>query len=110
MKRIIFLLLLLSSVVFGQVDGPMKYYYASGKLSSEGNFKNGQPDGYWKSYYENGNVKSEGNRLNGQLIVYGVFIMKKEKKTSDINYRNNIKVDGSTIIFQPVKYIFNVGW
>ncbi|MBK9636944.1 MAG: hypothetical protein IPO63_03685 [Bacteroidetes bacterium] len=80
MKRILFLLLLLSSVVFGQVDGPMKYYYASGKLSSEGNFKNGQPDGYWKSYYENGNVKSEGNRVNGQLDSLWSFYNEEGKK------------------------------
>ena len=40
MKRILFLFILLSTISYGQADGPMKYYYASGKLSSEGNFKN----------------------------------------------------------------------
>ena len=39
-------------------DGPQRFFYSNGKVSSEGNFKNGIPDGVWKAYYENGNLKS----------------------------------------------------
>ena len=48
-------------------NGPNKFYYSSGQVSSEGNLVNGKPDGYWKSYYENGKLKSEGNRINLNL-------------------------------------------
>ncbi|HSP88457.1 MAG TPA: hypothetical protein VLN45_10015, partial [Ignavibacteriaceae bacterium] len=48
-------------------NGYNKFYYENGKLSSEGNMRNGKPDGYWKTYYENGILKSEGNRKDFEL-------------------------------------------
>jgi len=64
-KFLIVLVFLLSAgeTLFAQApqDGPAKFYYPSGKLSSEGTMVKGKPDGYWKSYYENGQLKSEGN-------------------------------------------------
>jgi antitoxin component YwqK of YwqJK toxin-antitoxin module len=48
-------------------NGPNKFLYPNGKVSSEGVMRDGKPDGYWKTYYLNGKVKSEGNRKEFQL-------------------------------------------
>jgi len=42
-------------------NGFNKFYYDNGKVSSEGNMRDGKPDGYWKTYAENGTIKNEGN-------------------------------------------------
>lgn len=64
--------LLFTLIVCGQktkVDpnGFNVFYFADGKKSSEGNFKNGKPEGYWKTYFESGALKTEGNRKNHLL-------------------------------------------
>jgi uncharacterized protein len=69
MKKLVFILLLFpTSFLFGQdtivKNGFNQFFYASGKISSEGYMQDGKPNGYWKTYYENGNLKSEGNRKN----------------------------------------------
>ena len=63
------LLLLLPAPLLAQLpkDGPVKYYYPNGNVSSEGTLRNGKPDGYWKSYSERGRIKSEGNRVDFKL-------------------------------------------
>lgn len=48
-------------------DGYNTFYFPGGKLSSEGELKNGKPEGVWKAYYENGRLKSIGNRINHLL-------------------------------------------
>ena len=48
-------------------NGYNKYFYQSGRISSEGNLKDGKPQGYWINYFESGQKKSEGNRKNFQL-------------------------------------------
>ena len=67
-KRALLLLLLpLLSLAQLPKDGPVKYYYPNGNVSSEGTLRNGKPDGYWKSYSESGRIKSEGNRVDFKL-------------------------------------------
>jgi antitoxin component YwqK of YwqJK toxin-antitoxin module len=56
----------------------VKFYYSNGKISSEGQMKNGRPDGYGNRIYEDGTLKSEGDRQNFTLSGHGNFIMKKE--------------------------------
>jgi antitoxin component YwqK of YwqJK toxin-antitoxin module len=48
-------------------NGYNRFYYANGKLSSEGTMVNGKPDGFWRTYFESGKIKSEGYRKNLQL-------------------------------------------
>ncbi|MBL0097651.1 MAG: toxin-antitoxin system YwqK family antitoxin [Bacteroidetes bacterium] len=91
MKYLLILFILIWSTASSQTDGPMKFYYPNGKVSSEGNFKNNQPDGYWKAYYETGILKSEGNRLEGKLDSLWKFYDEKGNKTSDIQYRDGLK-------------------
>ena len=79
MKRWFILLFIVNTcAVFSQEkikpDGYNVFYYENGKISSEGNMRNGEPDGYWKTYYMTGVLKSEGNRsnhlLDGEWIFY----------------------------------------
>jgi antitoxin component YwqK of YwqJK toxin-antitoxin module len=51
----------------GLLDGISRVYYESGKIESEGNYKDGKLDGIFKSYYENGNLKSAGEYKAGTL-------------------------------------------
>jgi antitoxin component YwqK of YwqJK toxin-antitoxin module len=67
-------------------NGYNKFYYDNGKVSSEGNMKNGKPDGYWKTYSPNGKIKSEGNRKNFLLDSTWKFYDENGKITSEINY------------------------
>lgn len=78
-----------------QKDGYQKFYFADGKVSSEGYIKNGKPDGYWKSYNQNGKLKSEGNRRNFELDSLWKFYNQDGKLLLEINYlagkKNGIK-------------------
>jgi antitoxin component YwqK of YwqJK toxin-antitoxin module len=76
-----------------QKDGYCKFYYANGKISSEGLLKNAKPDGFWKSYYETGTIKSEGNRLNFELDSLWKFYNAEGKLLVEISYKGG-KKDG----------------
>ncbi|MCE3075660.1 toxin-antitoxin system YwqK family antitoxin [Chryseobacterium gwangjuense] len=49
----------------GKATGHWKFYYESGKLKEEGNFKDGKETGECKFYYENGTLKAIGGYKNG---------------------------------------------
>lgn len=68
-----------------------KFYYDSGKLSSEGYYYKNNPDGYWKNYYENGKIKSEGNRRNNMLDSVWKFYTDSGTVKTIITYKNNKK-------------------
>ena len=72
-------------------DGFVKFYYPSGKLSSEGTMRSSKPDGYWKTYYENGQVKSEGNRRNFMLDSVWKFYDDSARLLVSITYKNDKK-------------------
>jgi antitoxin component YwqK of YwqJK toxin-antitoxin module len=38
-------------------NGPLKNYYKTGELLSEGHYKDGKKTGEWKSYNEDGSLK-----------------------------------------------------
>lgn len=44
---------------YGIKDGEFFFYFPSGKLQAQGNFKKGLRDGSWKYYYENGSLERE---------------------------------------------------
>lgn len=72
-------------------DGPQKFFYQNGQVSSEGLMRDGKPDGYWKAYYENGILKSEGNRKNFLLDSLWRFYNELGTLTLEINYREGKK-------------------
>ncbi|MCB9016950.1 MAG: hypothetical protein H6541_14280 [Lentimicrobiaceae bacterium] len=72
-------------------NGYNSFYFANGKLSSEGTMRDGKPDGYWKTYWENGTLKAEGNRKNFELDSTWTFYDENGKTTLQINYLNGKK-------------------
>jgi len=88
---------LLVSVSFAQkqplinTNGYNKFYYDNGKISSEGNMRDGRPDGYWKTYSLNGKIKSEGNRKNYELDSSWKFYDVNGRIATEINYLNGKK-------------------
>jgi antitoxin component YwqK of YwqJK toxin-antitoxin module len=79
-------------------NGFNKFFYENGKVSSEGNMKDGKPDGYWKNYYENGKLKIEGNRKNFQLDSTWKFYDQKGKITKSIKYKEG-KKNGLAVVY-----------
>jgi len=73
------------SLVFTQ------YYHPNGKISSEGNLRNGKPDGYWKTYNDKRILVSEGSRKNFELDSVWTFYDSQGKKTLEITYKNGKK-------------------
>ena len=59
-----------ASVAPAQEDGPARYLYPNGQVSSEGVLVNGRPEGYWRTYYETGALRSEGNRKRFEQGMY----------------------------------------
>jgi antitoxin component YwqK of YwqJK toxin-antitoxin module len=72
-------------------NGYNRFYYANGKLSSEGTMVNGKPDGFWRTYFENGNIKSEGSRKNFLLDSLWKFYNDSGKLQQAYIYRNGKK-------------------
>ena len=52
------------SIINGKIEGLVKFYYESGALESEANYKNGKQEGLEKWYYESGALKLEVNYKN----------------------------------------------
>jgi len=72
-------------------DGPTKYYYPDGKVSSEGTMRNGKPDGYWRTYYPDGVLKTEGSRRDFQLDSTWNFFRQDGTIERSITYSNDLK-------------------
>lgn len=68
-------------------NGPVKFYYPNGQVSSEGLMKNGKPDGYWKTYYPSGIIKSEGLRVNFELDSTWTFYNQAGEVVQRIDYK-----------------------
>ena len=49
------------------INGPYREYFADGKLSAEGRFKNGKRHGSWKYYYRNAVLKAVGKYVFGEF-------------------------------------------
>lgn len=75
-----------------------KFFYKSGKLSSQGNMYNGQPVGYWVTYYENGITKSEGGRKAGLLSGKWKFYNEGGNLITEISYESG-KKNGLTLVY-----------
>ena len=72
-------------------NGYNTFYYANGKISSEGAMREGKPDGYWKTYSLNGAIKSEGNRKDFQLDSIWKFYNEQGKLAFEFNYKKGKK-------------------
>lgn len=72
-------------------DGPTKYYYPNGQVSSEGTLVNGKPEGWWKTYYETGVLRSQGNRVRFLLDSTWSFYAADGSLLQTIDYRADKK-------------------
>lgn len=70
---------------------PQKYYYPSGRISSEGKLEKGLPSGNWKNYYETGILKSEGEKSAGRSTGVWTFYSPEGIVEKKISYRENLK-------------------
>ncbi|KOA20631.1 MORN repeat protein [Clostridium homopropionicum DSM 5847] len=68
-------------------NSKQKIYDSNGKLTYEGEIKNGKPNGFGKSYYENGNVNYEGEWKDGLYDGVGTIYYEDGK----INYKGQLK-------------------
>ena len=72
-------------------DGPTKYFFPNGKVSSEGVLLNGKPEGFWKNYYDTGVLRSEGNRDTVLVDSLWRFYAPDGSLQNEINYAANKK-------------------
>ena len=49
----------------GEIDGDVTTYYPNSKPSAYGKYEKGVQTGLWKEFHENGNIKAEGKYVNG---------------------------------------------
>ena len=69
-KNLIFIYNRIKGIVINKkMEGEWKYYYLSGKLRIERNYKNGEREGEWKEYYYNGQLESIKNYKNGTTFT-----------------------------------------
>lgn len=88
---------------------PQKYYYNSGRISSEGKLENGLPVGMWRNYYESGNLRSEGEKQAGKSSGTWIFYLPNGIKEKQITYRKNLK-NGSFQQFDSTGKIALESW
>jgi len=107
-KIFLFISVCLTLSVFSQQDSAdfkfVQFFYADGKISSEGYLRENKPDGFWKTYHENGLLKSEGNRKDFLLDGIWKFYDLEGKLTLEISYLNNIK-NGKRVTYLEDEYI-----
>jgi antitoxin component YwqK of YwqJK toxin-antitoxin module len=85
----------------GKKHGFWKTYYPSGKLKSDGSYKNGIPVGVFKYYYEeNGKIKIILKHKGDGLNAYAEVLNENGVKVSEGNYKSE-KKDGEWKYFHP---------
>ena len=82
-------------------NGYNRFFHENGKVSSEGNLRNGKPDGYWRNYFPSGKLKIEGNRKNFLLDSTWKFYSEKGYLTKSIEYNEGQK-HGPTITYDSL--------
>tara|TARA_Y100000588_G_C14028822_1_gene827685 strand:- start:313 stop:846 length:534 start_codon:yes stop_codon:yes gene_type:complete len=50
-----------------------EYYYKSGNMKAEGNYRNGEKEGRWTRYYKNTQIKEQGNYKSGNKVDRWVY-------------------------------------
>jgi antitoxin component YwqK of YwqJK toxin-antitoxin module len=68
------------------------YYDTTGKVKSEGGFKNGKFDGRWTFYYEDGTLQKRGNYVDGKLEGVWEFFDMNGYRFSCILYQNDKRI------------------
>ncbi len=84
---------------FGVLEGPYKYYYFSGEVKSEGEYKKNKRDGQWIFYHDKtGEKSSEGAYENGKKNGEWIFYNRKGEMTIKGSFINDIR-DGDWVYY-----------
>ena len=75
---------------FTEKEGSEFFYYESGQLKAEYNYKNGKLDGFAREYYENGQLIAEGNYSNGKLEGISKMYYESGQLRSENSYKDNL--------------------
>jgi uncharacterized protein len=96
---------------FGKSDGtfPLKTFYATGQLNSEGALRKGKNHGKWKFYYRHGGLKSEFNYEDGLLQGPSVEYYSTGAKKSVAHYKDD-QLHGYYQYFYVDGTVMNEGW
>ncbi|MCC2548384.1 tetratricopeptide repeat protein [Hymenobacter sp. BT175] len=85
--------------VRGQRSGPFKSWNpVSGKMSSEGQYRDGRPDGEWKFYYPSGALSTRGSYRNGSREGNWTEYFENGKVESVRSYQDD-ELDGITLLY-----------
>jgi len=116
MKKLLMALVLLSSVMFAEVQvkkynngkvkskvnmkngkrsGLAKGYYKDGTLKYETLFKNDKRDGLSKGYFKTGKIKSEENYVKGLLNGVSKKYHKNGKLKSKFTFEDDLPLSGT---------------
>jgi len=116
MKRVLIALILVSSVLYaemqikkydngkvkskvniknGKRSGLAKGYYKDGSLKYETLFKNDKRDGLSKGYFKSGKLKSEQNYKNGLLNGISKKYYKSGKLKSKFTFEDDLPLSGT---------------
>lgn len=96
MKKLLFLLLVIPSIVLSQKETIVKEFYDNGQLYEITTYVNGVKNGVYERYYENGQLDIKTNYLNGEMdgYWYGYYISGKLQGKS--YFKNGVK-EGESI-------------
>lgn len=95
---------LASAFAFSQEIDPNGYnvfYHENGRISSEGNFKDGLPNGIWKSYYADGTLKSIGKKQVGLSDSVWTFYDYEGRKIKQFDYEAD-KKNGCAVFYDTL--------
>ena len=65
-KKTVYFIFIFATIISAQ-EGPVKTYFANGKIQSEITYLNKIREGEAKFYYENGNIRQEYSYVNGKV-------------------------------------------
>ncbi len=83
-----------------KLNGPMTFYYESGKIyNTGGTYVDGFAEGLWKHYYENGTIKAETNWVKGKkegsakgYDDKGSLLYELSFKNGSVDYNKTVKI------------------
>jgi antitoxin component YwqK of YwqJK toxin-antitoxin module len=81
----------LITVEYGQLNGEVKYYYASGKLMEVGSYEKGSKHGKWIRYNESGMMTGIASYRLGKKDGMWLVWDDNGKKRFEMNYKNGEK-------------------
>lgn len=99
MKKLLFLLLIIPSIVLSQKETIVKEYYENGQLYEITTYVDGVKNGVYERYYENGQLDIKTNYLNGEKDGYYYSYWEDGRKFGKFYYKNGV-IDGENITYQ----------